>query len=84
MNCIRTGARVYLSEYNQTVPADIFQVGGCLVFHCNMSLFDTPDSNYSREGATHQVYIGDGYWNKAKGVIVVPDYQVEVQNGLDT
>lgn len=75
MTCIKTGAKVYLEEYGQTVPADIHAVGDCVVVRMNMSLFDGPDSNFSRNGATHTVIIGPGgesYWNKREGTLVVP------------
>lgn len=76
MSCIKTGAKVYLTEYNQTLPADIFRVGGCLIIQLTMALFNTRESNWSSEGATHHVVIGDGYWSKNRGVIVVPNEQV--------
>lgn len=75
MTCIKTGARVYLQEYNQTLPADIHAVGGCAVIRMNMALFDSGDSHWGSEGATHSVTIGPGensYWNKREGTLVVP------------
>lgn len=75
MSCIKTGARVYLQEYNQTLPADIHVVAGCAVIRFNMGAFDSEHSQWSSEGATHTVTIGTGennYWNKREGTLVVP------------
>lgn len=75
MTCIKTGARVFLMEYNQTLAADIFAVNDCLVFRFNMSTFDTESSHWGSDGATHVVNIGTNdnqYWNKGEGTLVVP------------
>lgn len=75
MACIKTGARVYLEEYGQTLPADLHTVGDCVVIRMNMGMFDTEDSNFSKVGATHSVVIGsseNSYWNKREGTLVVP------------
>lgn len=75
MSCIKTGARVYLVEYDQTLAADIHAVNDCLVFRFNMSAFDTKDSGWGSEDATHAVTVGsseNSYWNKGEGTLVVP------------
>ena len=73
MSCIKTGARVYLVEYDQTVPADIHQVGDCFVIDMNMSLFNTGDAMWGKHhSTTHILRIGNGYWDKRGGVAVVP------------
>lgn len=81
MTCVKTGARVYLVQYNQTLPADLHRVDGCIIVHMNMALFDTKDSNWSVDGATHIATLGvhDGccYFNKGAGILVVPAGYVE-------
>lgn len=67
-NCIKTGARIWLIEYNETFAADLFAVGGCVVANMN------PHSRQFGRGEriTHHVAVGGHFFHEAKGVVVVP------------
>lgn len=69
-NCIKTGARVRITNYNITVPADLFEVGDCVVVNMNPGVFE-----YGHElslEATHEVMCVKGFLHKDKGVCVIP------------
>lgn len=35
MTCIKTGARVYLPDYNTAAPADLFEIGDAIICRFN-------------------------------------------------
>lgn len=71
--CVRTGAVVYFSEYGCTVRADVFEVGDTVVIQLGGAFHKS--ATYDRKTAlraTHQVEVGHGYFQKERGVVVVP------------
>ena len=75
-NCIKTGAVVHLNEYNCSVIGDIHEVEGvCLILNFNA------ESMYYKHDrpTTHCLTIGDGYVNKAKGIIVVKPGSISLE-----
>lgn len=75
MNCIKTGAYVRFNEYGAFSPADLFEVGDCI-------LIQWMPAGWSFEAhrePTHQVTIGEeGYHHDVRGVTVVPRSAVRV------
>lgn len=71
-NCIKTGAVVKFSEYNQSMAADLFRVGDSIVIRFSPNAFDSSVSfNYPRP-VTHEVYVGStGLLDKFGGIAVV-------------
>lgn len=77
MTCIKTGAYVHFVEYGAYAPADLFDVGGCIVIQ------------WTREGWTyephrtpsHRVTIGQsGYHHDHRGVTVVRAENCEAES----
>ena len=74
-HCIKTGAHVHFLEYDLTLPADLFEVGDCVVINANAGAFD-----YGHElnlKASHRVAVGSGFLHKEKGLCVVHRSQIE-------
>lgn len=68
MSCIKTGAGVYLPEYNTTVVCDIFATGDCVIINFDPKHFHST----SNRKVTHEAVIAGGYFNPSKGLIVIP------------
>lgn len=74
-DCIKTGARVYLSDYDVVLPADLFHVApDTYVFSFNMNPFYDRSIPIPMTDITHSVNLGASelrhYWNKEKGILV--------------
>lgn len=67
MTCLKTGAVVFLPEYNTKVVCDLYKVGNAIVINFDPNCMYTSTSHRP----THEVYIGSDYMSKGKGVIVV-------------
>lgn len=69
--CIKTGARVFLEEYNSQHAADLHLIedAGILIIR-----FNTSPVSFTQVGATHRLMIEDGFVEQAgqHGTIVVP------------
>lgn len=73
MNCVYTGACVFLHEYNAYVIGDLFDDGVTCVVQWVPRSF-----TYERpRKVTHTVIIGDGYHNTDRGFTVVPSMQCD-------
>lgn len=72
--CVKTGARVLVTEYGGVAPADLFLVGGTIIarFGCGNRI----DLDYSPEAleyASHRMTIGTrGWYRQDLGVAAVP------------
>jgi hypothetical protein len=73
-NCIKTGAYVYLIDYNLYAPADIFAVGGKRVVQFNGNVEETGLFEPQRT-ITHILYLNESenYWDKTRGIAVVDE-----------
>lgn len=71
-NCIKTGARVWLIEYNETFAADLFAVGDCVVVNMNPHSLQFGRS----EKTTHHLAVAGQFFHKDKGVIVLPSDRI--------
>lgn len=69
-NCIKTGAYLRFTEYGAFAPADLYQVGDCVVARF-VGL-----GHKSHLTVTHNVTIGQaGFYREDLGVLVVPSDQ---------
>lgn len=76
-NCIKTGARVYLADYDSMVAADIFDTGESVTINFNPQSWQY---NSGPEGSTHSVFLpisAPHFFHKEKGVIVAPKFCVQ-------
>lgn len=79
MTCIKTGARVLLTNYGVVVPADLHRVGNTIVVHMPVGAFEAArsDADWNDDYITHEVHIGSGaFWQRSIGVLVVPSQLV--------
>lgn len=72
MTCIKTGARVYLDNYNCVVAADIFRIGNSNLVHYNVNSADYSTEALEKASHTLRLPNGDYYLNREKGIIAVP------------
>lgn len=76
-HCIKTGARVYLADYDVILPADVFSVGDdTLVFRFNMALFHNRSHDpFSQKDITHTVHLEAleslHFWREDLGILVI-------------
>lgn len=69
-NCIKTGAYLHFTEYGAYAPADLYQVGDCVV-----ARFIGFGHKRHLE-VTHDVTIGQaGFYREDIGILVVPARQ---------
>ena len=75
-NCIKTGAYLKVEPYGFYVPADLYEVGYCVVARIN-----SKESYYygTNATATHVVYLDHSpeFYHEVAGIIVVYHTQIE-------
>lgn len=78
MACVKTGAQVLIAEYKRVAPADVHQVGDCMVVRFPGNFEECARWPDEGPAATHTLVLGlDNYWNKKAGLAVVPASQLE-------
>lgn len=75
-NCIKTGARVYIEDYNLYVPADLFLIGESVVVNIPPGAMEN-FVDKAPEDVTHWVPQGSKYYlHKDKGILVIYKYDI--------
>jgi len=75
-NCIKTGAKVYLSDYDVTLPADVYSVGpSTYIFVFNMAPFNDRSIVIPKEEARYHIkfpqYGYEYFWRKDDGILAI-------------
>jgi hypothetical protein len=72
-NCIKTGAIVYLIDYQRFAPADIFAVADARLLKFGRDPLNLPGWHVPVRKPTHTLYLNrhQNYWRQADGIAVV-------------
>lgn len=85
MTCIKTGARVWLPDYNLIAPADLYAVGDSIIVRFNGDPTKYEGNFHLAgsvpEGATHIVHLnfrGENYIRLDTGTLVVERRAIDI------
>ena len=78
-DCLKTGARVYLPDYNINAPADLFAVGATRVVRFNGDPKKVGTYGEEAPGTTHRLHLNrsTNYWRPDLGIAVVDARDLE-------
>lgn len=77
MNCIKTGAWVFLPEYGAGAPADLFAVDRCTVVRFPKAFDECCFYGDQPRSISHLAFTEGGWWRKDLGVLVIPNALIE-------
>ena len=75
--CVKTGANCHISEYNAMVRCDVHYFEGVVIVSFNNETFNLDVKNVDLS-----IEIGNGYFSRSQGIIVVKPDQTIIYNDV--